>query len=378
MPNEYQVGSYYFPNYHVDPRNEAVHGGGWTEWQLVRHALARFAGHRQPREPLWGYLDEADPAVMAKKIDAAADHGIDYWIFDWYWYDDGPFLERCLETGYLAAQNNDRVKFCCMWANHDWLDIHPAKMNSPAPLLYPGRVSSETFDRMTSHVVGSYFTHPSHFAVDGCPYFSIYDLGALVDSFGGVVETRGVLDGFRAKVEVAGFDGLHLNAVVWGQPILPGERVPVDPTKLVRDLGFDSVTSYVWIHHVPLEDSPETAYRDVQDRYLEYWDRAARTFDVPYFPNVTMGWDSSPRTVVSEVWAPIGYPYTNLIGGNTPAAFKNALRVTKDRLDQSGGPKILNINCWNEWTEGSYLEPDTTTGMAYLEAVRDVFGMADR
>ena len=37
-------------------------------------------------------------------------------------------------------------------------------------------------------------------------------------------------------------------------------------------------------------------------------------------------------------------------------------------------PRILNINCWNEWTEGSYLEPDTAHGTKYLEAVRAVFG----
>jgi hypothetical protein len=30
-------------------------------------------------------------------------------------------------------------------------------------------------------------------------------------------------------------------------------------------------------------------------------------------------------------------------------------------------------NCWNEWTEGSYLEPDTVNGLKYLEAVRAVF-----
>jgi hypothetical protein len=37
----------------------------------------------------------------------------------------------------------------------------------------------------------------------------------------------------------------------------------------------------------------------------------------------------------------------------------------------------LTINAWNEWTEGSYLEPDTEHGLGYLEAVREVFGVAD-
>ena len=374
MPKDYQVGSYYFPNYHVDPRNEAVHGSGWTEWQLVRHASPRFPGHRQPLVPLWGYVDEAEPAAMEAKIDAAADHGIDFWIFDWYWYDDGPFLERCLEAGYLGASNNCRVRFCCMWANHDWVDIHPARMNSAPALLYPGPVSPTTFDTITDHLVERYFVHPSHFTIDGCPYFSVYDLGALVDSFGGVAEARRALDGFRAKTRVAGFKGLHLNAVVWGKPILPGERVPADPVKLVSDLGFDSVTSYVWIHHVSLSASPVTAYEDVLKGYMAYWESAQRRFSVPYFPNVTMGWDSSPRTIASDAWEPIGYPHTNVIGGNSPAAFKAALVATRSRLDESGGPRVLNINCWNEWTEGSYLEPGTTHGMAYLEAVRDVFG----
>ena len=34
----------------------------------------------------------------------------------------------------------------------------------------------------------------------------------------------------------------------------------------------------------------------------------------------------------------------------------------------------LYVNCWNEWTEGSYLEPDTVHEMQYLQAVKDVFG----
>ena len=50
--------------------------------------------------------------------------------------------------------------------------------------------------------------------------------------------------------------------------------------------------------------------------------------------------------------------------------------MTKRRLlSKPGGPRIFNINCWNEWTEGSYLEPDQRNGMKYLEAVREVFGV---
>jgi len=73
------VAAYYFGNYHPgDPRNARQKGPDWTEWNLVREAKPRFPGHRQPRVPLWGHGDESDPAVMARKIDAAADYGVAY------------------------------------------------------------------------------------------------------------------------------------------------------------------------------------------------------------------------------------------------------------------------------------------------------------
>lgn len=64
---EYEIAVYYFPNYHSDERNKMTHGDGWTEWELVKHARPRFPGHHQPKIPLWGYEDESDPEVMAKK-----------------------------------------------------------------------------------------------------------------------------------------------------------------------------------------------------------------------------------------------------------------------------------------------------------------------
>ncbi|MBN1419465.1 MAG: glycoside hydrolase family 99-like domain-containing protein [Planctomycetes bacterium] len=372
------VACYYFPNYHPgDPRNEKAKGEGWSEWELVKAARPRFPGHRQPNVPLWGYADESDPKVMARKIDAAADHGIDAFIFDWYSYDDGPYLSRCLDRGFLKAANNHRLKFALMWANHDWIEIHPYRRGAPRKVLYPGKVKPETFERICDHVIRDYFLHPSYWRIDGRPYFSFYDLTELLASFGSVKATRAALDAFRAKARAAGLPGLHLGAVVWGRAILPGERTPADPAALVRDLGFDSVTSYVWIHHVALPKM-QTDYDEVRDRYFAYWDEAEKRFDVPYFPNVTMGWDSSPRAHQEDEFGNSGYPFMHTIGGNTPERFRRALEETRRRLlERTEGPRmpspVVTINCWNEWTEGSYLEPDTAHGMAYLEAVRDAF-----
>ncbi len=375
----YNIASYYFPNYHMnDNRNNAFKGYGWSEWELVKNAKPRFKGHQQPNIPAWGYTNESDPLVMEMKIDAAADYGIDAFIFDWYYYDDGPFLEKCLEDGYLKARNKNRVKFSLMWANHDWIDIHPctkgARLAGPK-LLYPGKVTLETWEHITEYVVEKYFKNPSYWKIDGKPYFSIYDLSRFIDIFGSVENTKSAIEKFRQKVIDAGFSGLNLNAVVWGRTILPSEEIVENINVLVKDLGFNSITSYVWIHHVKLDKFPVTPYTKVQEKYFEYASKAANESDLPYYPNSTMGWDSSPRADQRDSLVNIGYPFMAKMGENTPEAFKAGLVEMKTFLKNN--PKsgnTFNINCWNEWTEGSYLEPDLRNGYKYLEAIREVFG----
>lgn len=367
------VAAYYFPDYHPDARLEAIKGPGWSEWELVRVAKPRFSGEQEPKVPLWGYSDESHPKEMERKIAAAADHGINVFIFDWYYY-AGPFLQGALDQGFLKAPNADRMKFALMWANHDWLDIEPYKRGTPYKVLFPGRVTPDKFDEICDLLLKSYFLQPSYWRINGKPYFSFYDLTNLLASFGSVQATRDALDSFRTKAIATGLPGLHLNAVVWGQPILPRERSAADVPKLLHDLGFDSVTSYTWIHHVSLPEM-QTDYDWVRDQYLTYWEKAVQTFDLPYYPNVTVGWDPSPRADQDQTYGNFGYPFMNTITGNTPERFREALQLVKDRLlTNKTGPRVVTINAWNEWTEGSYLEPDTIHFVGYLDAIRDVFG----
>lgn len=374
MTDPVTVAAYYFPNFHVDPRNEAWHGSGWTEWELLKRAEPRFPGHVQPRTPVWGYEDEADPEVMARKIDAAVTYGVGAFIFDWYWYGGRPYLQRPLEDAFLARADHG-LDFALMWANHDWTNIHPWKRGTAPTRLESGAVDQRQFRAATDYIIERYFNHPRYLRLAGRPYLSIYELTTLVTGLGGIGPAAAAIEDLRSRARNAGFPDIHLNAVGWEQAVLPGEVPAPDLDGIIAALGFDSVTSYVWVHHHRLP-TLQTPYADVlQDAERGWYEFAAR-FPVPYFPNVTVGWDPSPRTVQSDRYEPaLGYPHTNVLCDNGPDAFGVALDRAQ-RFMTATGVGLLTINAWNEWTEGSYLEPDTTHRFGYLEQIRRVFGTA--
>jgi hypothetical protein len=373
-----EVAAYYCPLWHCDPRYDAWHGKGWTEWELLKIAQPRFPGHRQPIRPAWGYFDESDPVWAAKEIDLAADHGITTFLYDWYWYEDGPFLDDGLESGFLQAPNNGRLKFALMWANHDWWNIHPAKFTNRQEVLVSGGVSAEAFTRLTDHAIERYFGQPNYLRIDGAPYFCIYELQTFISGLGGVDAARRALDDFRRRARKTGHPDVHLNVMVWCMGVLQSEQKIADPVKLISDLGAASVGSYVWVHHYDpnAHGFPLGSYAEAAKANFAAWADYRERFPIPYFPNVSMGWDSSPRTIQSDRYEPRGYPFTAILAGSTPAAFREALRNAKEfAMALPPGERIVSLNAWNEWTEGSYLLPDEANGSGYLEAVRAVFGV---
>lgn len=373
MPRSPDVGVYYFPEYHPDPRNDHWHGRGWTEWDLVRRAEPRFPGHSQPKVPAWGYYDESDPKAAARSIKAASGHGIDFFIFDWYYYEDGPFLNGCLDRGFLGAENAADFRFALMWANHPWRNIFPAKRYQDQTVLLEGAMSPAGFTRATDHAIDRYLRLPNYYRVAERAYFSFFDLATLIEGLGGIDSAAAELDRFRQRARAAGAGELHLNGVLWGLPDAdelsdrPEQRSAT--AAVVGRLGLDSVTSYNWMQYTPMPDLA-TEYGPYSETAASGWKWFVDSYPVPYLPNVSMGWDSSPRTVQSDEFLPLGYPYTPVLVGNTPDLFGRAIGWCRDFVLSGVTLPVFTINAWNEWTEGSYLEPDELTGMGYLEAIR--------
>ena len=126
--------------------------------------------------------------------------------------------------------------------------------------------------------------------------------------------------------------------------------------EICRRLPFSSVTHYQFVHFVDVDRTYDAVLPDVEAA----WARSAGESGLLYLPHVSIGWDNNPRF---EALRP------KILRDNTPEAFGRAMRHAVAAAKATGAP-MVTVNSWNEWTEGSYLEPDDRNGYGYLEAVR--------
>ncbi len=362
VKSDYYVAAYIWPSCHHDERfGDILWPEGTGEWEVIKKGNPRFEGHYQPRQPLWGYEMDNDPQVMEKWINAATNHGVNIFVFDWYWYDGGPFLESALNDGFLKAKNNSKMQFYIMWANHDvkrnYWNVH--KYKDDTSILWNAVVDWDNYKIIVDRVIKQYFSQPNYFKIDGCPVFSVFSVDKLLESFGGdVKEARKALDYFREEVKKAGFPGLHIQWNQGGGSIMSVESA-TNFSNRVNEMGFNSVAMY--------------NMGGLAEDYLVYGANSVKIraqmdsiLNIPLFPCVSIGWDDSPRFPAKGIHDVVHYY-------NTPESFAALLSKAKKYADSHPEqPRLITINAWNEWVEGSYLLPDMLNGYGYLEAVKEV------
>ena len=364
----YDVAAYLYPAYaYGDPRLRPFWPEGFGEWETVMTMQKRNPGHYWDRKPVWGPVNEADPAVMEMEIEQATRHGVNVFIFDWYWFDGRPFMETTLTDGFLKAPNKDKMKFYLMWANHNvenYWDTRISKYGGEN-IIWRGGVDRDEFEKICKRNIEMFFKQPNYYKIDGKPVFMIYEVTTFIEGIGGVDAAIDALKWFRKEVKKAGFPDLELQFTMWNSQFnysgVDAAKASSDSPRdaFIRRLGFNSMSHYQFCHFANVDQD----YEKVLEEVYPEWDRLEKEFTIPYYPHISIGWDNSPRTGKSAVT-------TN----NTPERFEQALRKAKAWVDAR--PKLhplITINSWNEWTETSYLEPDNVYGYGYLEAVKKVF-----
>lgn len=313
---EFEVGVYYFP--------------GWGRPQSWR-PLEGFP----ERRPVLGYYQEGLPEVADWHIKWAVEHGITFFCYDWYWVQGRRQFEHALHEGFFHARYKDMMKFCLLWANH----------------FGPGEHSMEDCEKVCRYWIDQYFRRPEYFKVNGRPLLVIFSVHSLERDLG-IEGSRRAIEMWHRITEEAGV----------GKILVAGCGIPAQLDRIVV-MGFDAITGYNW-PSCGIGERRWAPFSEVASNYDQLWWRPlAKAGLLPVLTPVSAGWDSRPwhgnRALV--------------LTDCTPEAFKRHLSDAKRFIEETGQPKVLLIEAWNEWGEGSFCEPHKRFGFGHLQAIRRVF-----
>lgn len=324
------VFMYYFPGWQA-----------YEWWDCIRE----FAPERRP----WlGYYDERKVEVVDWQIKAAVENGINGFVLDWYWGDDGIRLEHWVEA-YERAEYRDELKLILMWCNHI------------------GTHTVENMTEMMAFIVDRYFSLPTYYRIENKPVLMIWDTARLRAQLGGADGVRAAFAACEQVAIDAGYEGVVF--LESGMDMTPSAERCED----VAAHGYAGYTSYHdWM--MASQEAPSQQaipYANIVARARESWE-AHRAYSDPagvtYIPLVESGWDPHP-------WHGDSPRGTRLVG-RTPERFEALLREARAYAEAHDPPFVL-LGPANEWGEGSYLEPCVEYGFRMYEAVRRVFGTGD-
>ena len=330
------LGVFYFPGW----KDRQPGGPSALPWAPIRS----FAD----REPLLGWYDEGSVDVMRRHLEWMAQAGIRFVMFDWYWARERrPQLEHALNA-YLAVAATP-VSFAIMWANHT---------GTPE--------SSAQFEAAVRHWIARYFDSPRYLRIDGRPLVMIMLPDRLEASAVGAGTTAPQwLARARAMAREAGHPDLFLVAGSAAQDAIAKQRP--------ADSGYDALSAYNY-HGRPAAapfdggHRESHSYAELSAAYADHWGWMLDGGAHPYLPPVTAGGDRRP-------WGGSPDPRHD---NPTPTRqeFTEHLRAARAllRTHPSKTHGIALLCCWNEFGEGSFVEPTRGIGEDRLAAISEVFG----
>ncbi len=355
-----RIAAYVYTGWHSIPERDESFHQGFTEWELVEGCRPRFDGHRQPRLPLLGSYDDRDPSEAGRRLALAASHGVDAFVYGFFWCRGKRVFEDALDRGFLGSPEGGRLPFAIMWANRMPRRVLPVR-RSDLPVIDGARKVPSDVDDFLSLIetlATSYFHQPNYLQVEGRNYFSIYDSTFFLKELG-LERAKEAITKAREWLHAAGYPDLHLAAI--------------DPSREVigklREVGFDSVTHYVFLPD--WKGPPRQDYDERARIRAAQWGSFARASQLPYMPSVSPGWDASPRAADFGVEKPRKYPWSPVVTGEHPELFHKAIeRAVRHAGGSAPAEPMVMVASLNEWSEGHYLEPDSRFGRGWLEAVR--------
>lgn len=324
------IGVYYFP--------------GWKqEAPLIKRPPWDMIRKYSDKEPLLGWYKDGAKDVTATQLKWMKDNYIDFIVYDWYWAPkEGVTLNHAIDS-FIDHSKKTSIEFTILWANHT---------DTPSSL--------KQFDEIVSYWIKNYFINNKYKKIDRDPVVIIFSPESLEDhakQFG--ESTKSLLARARQLAKAAGFNGIYFIA----------NTAPIDKVvkQILPDATYDALTAYNYQSSPILKQElykQSHSYAELSQGYQETWNWMINNSPLPYLVPATSGWDRRP-------WGGSKDPLHDS-SISTPEEFDKHIysAITTARSNKEKTHNTVIICCWNEYGEGSYIEPTKKYKFRYLEAIK--------
>jgi hypothetical protein len=283
-------------------------GNGWDNCNIS-------AGDK-PLEP----YHSDDSTTIARHIQLAAEAGLNG--FTLHWFAPGDRTDR--NFGSLLAQSKGRNFFSTIVFSHH---------------IWPGTAHSrQTIADALRYVINHHSSHPNFLRLDGKPVLLFTDV---------------------YRVPTGGESAPEFWAVV---------REQVDPQHQMwwiaegLDTSYLSVFDGLYVFKISHAAYPHDYVKNPRwGAKVREWEQRTGQRKL-WLATISPGWDDTRAACVPDVRVP-----------NTPHRLERAdgtiYRATFDAA-LAGNPDWLIVSSFNEWVEGSYIEPSVFYGEKYLQMTR--------
>lgn len=358
----------YFPQFHAIKENDEWWGKGFTDWTNVRNAKPLFEGHHQPRIPLnENYYDLTDIENIRWQVELAKKYSVYGFSIYHYWF-DGKLVLNIPKELLLNNRELD-IPFSLNWANERWTTRWEGE-NEKVILEQTHEPSIEKWEQHFSYLL-DFFKDDRYIKIQNKPVFTIYRPHHIK-------KLDEMIACWNERAKECGFDGIYTIAVKSHE--LANESLLNSFDAVMRFQPFETVNSPAMLGkissvHKLLRRLPE----GVLNLIRKFNKKLKKSYTVYDYDAVCKHMvESDWRLGTKKVYDSIYLEWDNtarykeratLFNGCTPERFEYWLdKLCAKASKQQDG--IIFVNAWNEWAEGTYLEPDMKNTYQYLEALK--------
>jgi len=360
----------YLPQYHRIPENDRWWGEGFTDWVAVKKAISLFDNHRQPRVPLDdNYYDLSEVENIRWQAQLAKDYGIYGFGIYHYWFSSELQLLQTPSEILLSNKDID-IHFMFIWDNftwkRTWSKLSVGNVWAPSfdeerqqdsnesveddGVLAELKYGDEKEWKIHFEYLLKFFQDDRYIKIDNKPVFAFYQAR---NNFPLIKKMVAYWDELARQ---SGFAGIMCMSKDILYPVKLEKRMKYCPFQMTTPLLFlkykikskicqKKGTVAIWNYDEVWKDILFEARVSAKDSYLCGF----------------VDYDDSPRRGNKS----------RVVVGSTPKKFEKYMSKLIE-ISEKQNKEYVFLMAWNEWGEGSYLEPDSENKYQYLEAIKRI------